>query len=70
MKQGFKMSACCTSQLTEMENAASAAHTYLQKNPNDTLMVERMKIYTSIPDLEDSLTNHEEKLYEVWPYYQ
>ncbi|XP_017559953.1 endoplasmic reticulum protein SC65-like [Pygocentrus nattereri] len=51
-------------ELDETENAASAAHTYLQKNPNDTLMVERMKIYTSIPGLEDSLTNHEERQYE------
>ncbi|KAI4881628.1 hypothetical protein NFI96_016845, partial [Prochilodus magdalenae] len=51
-------------ELNETENAASAAHTYLQKNPNDTLMVERMEIYSSIPDLEDFLTNLEEKLYE------
>ncbi|XP_072523870.1 endoplasmic reticulum protein SC65-like [Salminus brasiliensis] len=51
-------------ELNETENAASAAHTYLQKNPSDALMVERMEIYSSIPDLEESLTNHEEREYE------
>ncbi|XP_066519798.1 endoplasmic reticulum protein SC65-like [Hoplias malabaricus] len=51
-------------ELNETKNAASAAHTFLQKNPNDTLMVERMKVYSRIPDLEDSITNYEERPYE------
>ncbi|XP_028825409.1 endoplasmic reticulum protein SC65-like [Denticeps clupeoides] len=50
--------------LNNTERAASAAHTYLQKNPGDQAMADIMSRYKASFDLDGSLTDHEQKPYE------
>ncbi|XP_030630857.1 endoplasmic reticulum protein SC65-like [Chanos chanos] len=50
--------------LNDTENAASAAHTFLQRNPGDLEMTERMRVYKDLFDLDGFLTDREERQYE------
>ncbi|KAJ8364550.1 hypothetical protein SKAU_G00133810 [Synaphobranchus kaupii] len=51
-------------QLNNLEKAVSAAHTFLQRNPDDTLMTKSMDYYKTMFDLEEYLIDHEERPYE------
>ncbi|KAI2644549.1 Endoplasmic reticulum protein SC65 [Labeo rohita] len=52
-------------QMNELERAVSAAHTYLQRNPEDSLLSRSLSYYKSLFDTEEYLTDHEEKPYEA-----
>ncbi|XP_077591410.1 endoplasmic reticulum protein SC65 [Stigmatopora nigra] len=51
-------------QLNNLENAVSAAHTYLKKNPEDISVTKNMKYYKTLVDVEPYLIDHEEQPYE------
>lgn len=52
--------------MNELERAVSAAHTYLQRNPEDPLLSKSLSYYKSLFDTEEYLVDHEEKPYEVF----
>ncbi|KAG9343967.1 hypothetical protein JZ751_012442 [Albula glossodonta] len=51
-------------QLNNLERAVSAAHTFLQKHPNDPLISKNMNYYKTLFDVEEYLIDHEERPYE------
>lgn len=51
-------------QMNELEKAVSAAHTYLQRNPDDPLLSRTLNYYKTLFDVEEHLIDHEEKPYE------
>ncbi|KAL4657768.1 synaptonemal complex protein SC65-like [Arapaima gigas] len=51
-------------QLNNLEKAVSAAHTFLQKNPNDPFITKNMNYYKTLFDVEEYLIDHEEQPYE------
>ncbi|XP_016301867.1 synaptonemal complex protein SC65-like [Sinocyclocheilus anshuiensis] len=48
-------------QMNELERAVSAAHSYLQRNPEDPLLSRSLNYYKSLFDTEEYLVHHEEK---------
>uniref|UniRef100_H2ZZK1 Prolyl 3-hydroxylase family member 4 (inactive) n=1 Tax=Latimeria chalumnae TaxID=7897 RepID=H2ZZK1_LATCH len=48
----------------KLEKAVSAAHTFLQKNPKDELMLKNMNYYKSLFDVEEYLIDLEARPYE------
>ncbi len=52
--------------MNELERAVSAAHTYLQRNPEDPVLSRSLNYYKSLLDTEEYLVDHEEKPYEVF----
>uniref|UniRef100_A0A673NGS4 Prolyl 3-hydroxylase family member 4 (inactive) n=1 Tax=Sinocyclocheilus rhinocerous TaxID=307959 RepID=A0A673NGS4_9TELE len=48
-------------QMNELERAVSAAHTYLERNPEDPLLSRSLNYYKSLFDTEEYLVDHEEK---------
>ncbi len=52
--------------MNELERAVSAAHTYLQRNPEDPVLSRSLNYYKSLFDMEEYLVDHEEKPYEVF----
>lgn len=48
-----------------LEKAVSAAHTFLQKNPDDPYLTKNMNYYKTLLDLKEYLVDHEERPYEV-----
>lgn len=53
------------SQLNHLEKAVAAAHTFLQKNPDDPSLIKNMNYYKTLFDVEEYLINQEEQPYEV-----
>lgn len=51
-------------QLNHLEKAVSAAHTFLQKNPEDTYLSKNMNYYKTLFDVDEYLIDHEERPYE------
>ncbi|XP_036421653.1 endoplasmic reticulum protein SC65-like [Colossoma macropomum] len=51
-------------QVNNLEKAASAAHTYLQRNPGDPQLSKNLNYYKSLFDIEEFLIDQEEKPYE------
>ncbi|XP_018619826.1 endoplasmic reticulum protein SC65 isoform X1 [Scleropages formosus] len=51
-------------QLNNLEKAVSAAHTFLQKNPDEPFITKNMNYYKTLFDVEEYLINHEEQPYE------
>lgn len=51
-------------QLNNMERAISAAHTFLQKNPEDPYLTKNMDYYKTLLDVEEYLIDLEERPYE------
>ncbi|KAF4100062.1 endoplasmic reticulum protein SC65 [Onychostoma macrolepis] len=52
-------------EMNELERAVSAAHTYLQRNPEDPVLSRSLNYYKSLLDTEEYLIDHEEKPYEA-----
>ena len=52
-------------QLNNIERAVSAAHTFLQKNPEDPFISKNMNYYKTLFELDEYLIDHEERPYEV-----
>ncbi|XP_064844499.1 endoplasmic reticulum protein SC65-like [Oncorhynchus masou masou] len=51
-------------QLNNIERAVSAAHTFLQKNPEDPFISKNMNYYKTLFELDEYLIDHEERPYE------
>ncbi|XP_071765935.1 endoplasmic reticulum protein SC65 [Centroberyx gerrardi] len=51
-------------QLNHLEKAVAAAHTFLQKNPDDPYLTKNMNYYKTLLDVEEYLIDHEEQPYE------
>ncbi|XP_036400449.1 endoplasmic reticulum protein SC65-like [Megalops cyprinoides] len=51
-------------QLNNLEKSVAAAHTFLQKNPDDPFMTKIMDYYKTLFYLDEYLINHEEQPYE------
>ncbi|KAJ8414347.1 hypothetical protein AAFF_G00052170 [Aldrovandia affinis] len=51
-------------QLNNLEKAVSAAHTFLQRNPDDPLVTKSMDHYGTLFDLDEYLIDHEEQPYQ------
>ncbi|XP_029912875.1 endoplasmic reticulum protein SC65 [Myripristis murdjan] len=51
-------------QLNHLEKAVAAAHTFLQKNPDDPYLTKNMNYYKTLFDVEEYLINQEEQPYE------
>ncbi|XP_062841198.1 endoplasmic reticulum protein SC65 [Trichomycterus rosablanca] len=52
-------------QMNNVEKAVSAAHTFLQRNPDDPLISKNMNFYKSLFDVEEYLIDQEEKPHET-----
>ncbi|XP_055747233.1 endoplasmic reticulum protein SC65-like [Salvelinus fontinalis] len=51
-------------QLNNIERAVSAAHTFLQRNPEDPFISKNMNYYKTLFELDEYLIDHEERPYE------
>ncbi|XP_056143309.1 endoplasmic reticulum protein SC65 [Lampris incognitus] len=51
-------------QLNHLEKAVSAAHTFLQKNPDEPYLTKNMDYYKTLFDVDEYLIDHEEQPYE------
>ncbi|MBN3296548.1 SC65 protein, partial [Amia calva] len=51
-------------QLNNLEKAVSAAHTFLQRNPEDPLMLKNMNYFKTLFEVDEYLIDHEERPYE------
>ncbi|KAJ3601582.1 hypothetical protein NHX12_032550 [Muraenolepis orangiensis] len=52
-------------QSNNLAKAVSAAHTFLQKNPEDPYLTKNMKYYKTLSDVDKHLIDHEERPFET-----